>query len=1031
MKPLKLKMTAFGPYKKQEVIDFNDLQEHRLFVISGKTGAGKTSIFDAICFALYGDASGEDRSEIRTMRSHFAEDDLHTSVEFTFELKARVYRVFRQLPHVKKGNKSPTGEKYELYEVIDGKDVPLTDRFIVSEVNEKIQAIIGLTKDQFSQIVMLPQGEFRKLLTSETENKEEILRKIFKTNFYKKVVDHLDAKRKNVQKEFEGQKKARDIHIENMKAALPPREDSALFHVLEQEHYNTYQVTAALEKEITFYEETKKETHEAFLTKENTAKKHSEELLQAREMNKRLDLLAEKQREKKELEEQKPHVEEKERRLKLAEKAGQLEMYETQAEEAKEEAEQKKQQRDKAETHYRTCCGERDKAELSFKQEEEKAGLREETRKELDQLEALLPAVEELDGRKKKVLHLKQEAEKHAEKAASKEKEAGEAKEERKRLTEQLKPLEESVRTLPSKTEKQADLREIVVQLKAYLKKNAEQKKAAEEASLLKETFEKEEEAFQRLENRWLDGQASILAAGHLHDGKPCPVCGSKDHPEKAVLTDDIPSKEELEANRSVKKQKEMDYANARARVNTAAEQTEEAKQEVIAYGYNPENAEHDFQAISREGRALGEVIQQLKKDQETVDTLRASLQKTEEKLEAASKELEKAGEKLAEVRTDYQTEKSLYEQSVTAIPEELRSLEKLKERTGEAAEKKQQLEDAWTRAQESKQEAQEKLLKAESDFKHAETQVKEAETKKEKLQKAYAESREKAGFPTEAAYKEAKLPPAARESLQKEVEAYHTKLHTVTVQAGDLQEELKNKERVDLDKLQETLDTLNQEMEEARKAYQQAENCLETAVQGREKIAEAEKQLGDVETEFQLVKDLFDVVRGDNTKKISFERYLQIEFLEQIIHAANERLKNLSNGQYFLVRSDRLEKRGRQSGLGLDVLDNYTGQMRDVKTLSGGEKFNASLCLALGMADVIQSYEGGISIETMFIDEGFGSLDEESLQKAMDTLVELQQSGRMIGVISHVQEMKQVIPATLEVKKSKEGHSEATFVVN
>ncbi|MDF2667835.1 MAG: hypothetical protein K0R67_141, partial [Paenibacillus sp.] len=165
--------------------------------------------------------------------------------------------------------------------------------------------------------------------------------------------------------------------------------------------------------------------------------------------------------------------------------------------------------------------------------------------------------------------------------------------------------------------------------------------------------------------------------------------------------------------------------------------------------------------------------------------------------------------------------------------------------------------------------------------------------------------------------------------------------------------------------------------------------------------------------------------------KKISFERYLQIEFLEKIIHTANQRLQRMSNGQYYLVRSDRLEKRGKQSGLGLDVYDNYTGQLRDVKTMSGGEKFNASLCLALGMADVIQSYEGGISIETMFIDEGFGSLDEESLNKAIDTLIDLQQTGRMIGVISHVQELKQAIPAILEVKKTKEGCSYTHFQVS
>src|SRR5699024_4317143 len=173
---------------------------------------------------------------------------------------------------------------------------------------------------------------------------------------------------------------------------------------------------------------------------------------------------------------------------------------------------------------------------------------------------------------------------------------------------------------------------------------------------------------------------------------------------------------------------------------------------------------------------------------------------------------------------------------------------------------------------------------------------------------------------------------------------------------------------------------------------------------------------------------DLYDITRGHNEQKISFERFLQIEYLEQIIHAANIRLNDLSNGQFNLILSERQETHGRQSGLSLDVDDAYTGQIRDVKTLSGGEKFNASLALALGMSDVIQSFEGNISIEMMFIDEGFGSLDEESLTKAIDTLIDLQKSGRLIGVISHVEELKAVIPAILEVEKTKEGHSKTEF---
>ena len=245
-----------------------------------------------------------------------------------------------------------------------------------------------------------------------------------------------------------------------------------------------------------------------------------------------------------------------------------------------------------------------------------------------------------------------------------------------------------------------------------------------------------------------------------------------------------------------------------------------------------------------------------------------------------------------------------------------------------------------------------------------------------------------------------------------------------------ELQEALKGKTKANLLILKSELDACKEHYDVAQEQVRQSEQYLQKITELKEKIVDAEKGVAHLEKQLYIIADLYDVVRGQNSRKISFERYLQIEFLEQIIMVANERLKRLSNGQFLLMRSERQESRGKQSGLGLDVFDAYTGQTRDVKTLSGGEKFNASLCLALGMADVIQSFQGGVSIDTMFIDEGFGSLDEESLNKAVDTLIDLQKSGRMIGVISHVQELKNTIPAILEVKKTKEGYSQTKFVI-
>src|SRR5699024_6918607 len=284
--------------------------------------------------------------------------------------------------------------------------------------------------------------------------------------------------------------------------------------------------------------------------------------------------------------------------------------------------------------------------------------------------------------------------------------------------------------------------------------------------------------------------------------------------------------------------------------------------------------------------------------------------------------------------------------------------------------------------------------------------------------------------FESEDMYQQAKIPADIRQELKQKIDQYKQNVATLKYQVKELQEALKGKAKVDLTSFEKHLIELKQAYETAFNQWNQSKEYLKATSTLKKNIIHANEKVKEREKELGMITDLYDVVRGQNQPRISFERYLQIEYLEQIIDASNQRLKRLSNGQFLLRRSDRQEARGRQSGLAFDVYEAYTGQVRDVKTLSGGEKFNTSLCLALGMSDVIQSFQGNISMETMFIDEGFGSLDEESLNKAIDTLIDLQQSGRMIGVVSHVQDLKDTFPALLEVTKTKEGYSKTTFKV-
>ena len=1033
MKPIRLTMTAFGPYKDKETIDFAQLGGHRLFLISGSTGAGKTTIFDAICFALYGEASGEDRSEPRMLRSQFAPDDVYTSVEFEFELRGRTYRIFRQMPHVRRGNKTATGERYEFVETTGGREKSMTDQNKVRQINERIQSLIGLTKDQFSQIVMLPQGEFRKLLTSDTENKEEILRKIFRTHLYHRLTEALNERRKAAQDACQIARKELDMQINNAALALTEREGSALFGLLASSDgpYNTQLVLEALDREIAYYAEEKERRREIL---EDLIRRHKtalETYHQAAQLNEQFDLLERKKAEAEALERQIPEMEARKKRLELAEKTLPLEVEERHAAAAMADAQAKAERENTARQALREAQDALREAEEAYRQEEEKGALREQLVRELERLARDLPVVRELDLKKRKLAELEKAAAEALEGARAAEAALSAMQDEKRDLAERIQALEESVRLLPQASEELERMRADAAVLKECLQLSRDLAAARTAERDRARKLAEAEEACAELEARWLEGQAARLAE-HLEDGKPCPVCGSTHHPAKAAWTGEVPQREELERLRGEKSACESAFLAARARREQLEAALQAKAQEKAAYfGLSPEELEAAFASLTEAGKARRAQVEQMKADQAELDRLKERMRQTEQKLEALQKDKEQKAAAAQERRTAYLTEKAVYEQALAGIPEAFRSLEALERRMTETEAEKARLDDAWRAAQEALQRARGQHAAAEANLDSAAKQLEEAQSRHERARADFLAGLEKAGFPDEEAYQAAKMPEEARMALKREIDTFHAQLAATRQHARELETLLAGKARADLAALADELAELEQRLEEARRSLAQAEDHYGKGGESRERIVQADRKWQQAEKEFALVKDLYDVVRGENRFRMSFERYLLTEFLDRILHAANLRLSALSGGQFYLARSDRLEKHGRQSGLGLDVYDNYTGQLRDVKTLSGGEKFNASLCLALGMADVIQAYEGGISLDTMFIDEGFGSLDEEALEKAIATLVQLQQTGRMIGIISHVQELKQAIPAVLEVQKTPEGWSYTRFRVS
>lgn len=1029
MRPLKLTMTAFGPYRDRETVDFRQLEHHRLFVISGNTGAGKTSIFDAVCFALYGTASGEDRYDARMLRSHFADEDTHTSVELEFAVGQRTYRVFRQLGHRKGGNKTETGARTELYETTGGTEVPCTDRFTVSDVNRKLEDILGLTKDQFGQIVMLPQGEFRKLLTSETENKEEILRRIFRTTLYRKLEDRLQQQSRELKETLKGAQTEQDIYVKQVAAALPEREDSALFRTLAQEYRSAPQVADGLAQEAVHY---RREAEDAALRKAEADRRQESkeaELRAALALNERFRELEAKRAQRESLRQRQDGIAAQERRLALAVRAAQLAPYEEQRLRAAADAERRRQA---YEAKLRELEAARAEAEQAAAQRQAEAAREDERRdalRELQRLGELAPAVQALDERQRETQRLAAEERALAEAAREAEAQLEALRRAKQTGAERLRALEQEAAALPERQEALRRMREQAKLLKAML----EDERRLQEYAGLEARWERELQTlraeYERLETIWIEGQASLLAA-HLHDGRPCPVCGSEQHPAKAVPSAELPSRELLQQRKEELLHVEREFVTTRSQLAATRSGLDERRAGLAEYGPVPNDLQARYDELVREGSLLKQEVERLERSSAQLPGLKREEQERDEQLERIAREKEQAAARHRDVLVQLSAKQALLEQELERIPAELRSPDRLAERMNRLQSHSERLERAWKAAQERLQAAETRLAAEQAHAGQLARQREEAEALKLQAEERFALELGQAGFADAADYARAKLSAEQREALQAELDAFRTAWAALERHIAELERELAGQTPADAAGLSEELAAVKRECELAAAAHQQSLRLAQEAERLGRLLTAAHERARELEAELARLLDVYQIMKGDNPLKMSFERYILIEFLEQILHAANVRLRALSGGQFVLQRSDRLEKHNRQSGLGLDVYDAYTGQTRDVKTLSGGEKFNASLCLALGMTDVIQSHQGGVSIEMMFIDEGFGSLDEDALGKAIETLVDLQRSGRMIGVISHVQELKAAFPAVLEVRKTKEGYSRTAISV-
>ena len=1027
MRPIKLTLIAFGPYKDKEEIDFTELGEHNLFVISGKTGSGKTTIFDGISFALYGSASGEDRDTVLMLRSQFADDNLHTAVEFIFELKGRKYRVLRQLGHIKRGNKTKTGEKYEFFEIKDDGEIPKVDRQIVSEINKKIEDLIGLTQEQFKQIVMLPQGEFRKFLTSETENKEAILRRLFKTEPYQNIEYRLKEKQDELKEVYNKDAQQLESLTKNIVATLPEREDSHLFQLLQEESYNTYQVLEELVSESEYYRKKLIQDEKNYQETQENLNKQRDYFSEAKVVNDQFDLKAQKMKEKKVLDDTKEEHLLNEANLTKAERANQLIPYENQLLETEKELHMKQNELGNIEKQNKTNHNAFIEAEKKYYKAKETEKEIEKAKTQIEALNRYVPIVKEVKILKTEIEHEEKNMHKLNENL-NKSKNSYQKKED---LLEQIiKDVENTsdlIQKLPEKQQLKLELQNDWKKLHQYEEASRRLETMKVEYKKNKEAYDEVYKKYEKEENKWLNNEAAVLA-NKLEEGEACKVCGSTTHPDKAIRQADVLEENELEEIKKLRDKHLIDVQKLETKIQYEENIIAEAKNELQESGYHIENIKKDKSYIEEKGKKIANEINNLNNQKSNQQALISKRNNLREEIKKDKKNLENLSETLDKKRNDYNEKKASLNAKLNSLPEKYQDLFFIESELKETEALKIKLESELKEVEANLKNTENEYLKSSTNLKQMENQVADITKRYSKVQDSFNQVLKESAFKSISDYQAAKLTKEEQNELRELVEKYNNTYLQLTNQLNQLEESLKNQTKKDLEALEIKIAELQNTSQTNYDLFKKSERAYEDSLNLTKHIKAVRESLKEKEEELSTLTDLYDVTRGHNTLKISFERYLQIDYLEQIIHAANVRLVDLSNGQFNLILSDRQETHGRQSGLALDVNDAYTGQTRDVKTLSGGEKFNASLALALGMSDVIQSFEGNISIEMMFIDEGFGSLDEESLTKSIDTLIDLQKSGRLIGVISHVEELKAVFPAILEVEKTKVGYSKTEF---
>ncbi len=940
MKPITLTMSAFGSYAGEETIDFSQM-DGGVFLITGDTGAGKTTIFDAITYALYDQTSGGKR-EGAMMRSQYASPDVPTFVELTFSYRGNCYKVRRNPSYErpsrrknKEGQRTLTMEAASVSLTMpDGKEFPGRAR----EINEKIVEILGVGREQFTQVAMIAQGEFIRLLHASSRERKEIFAKLFDTGVYERIQKYLREKSKSLYGKLEDNRKLCVHEIQGVQCATESTWWEAWQESRQRLETDAPQIQEVLAKIIREQEAQEKKQKERELALAGQQEELNYKLRQAQEINR---LFAQAKKADEEIKSSKEKIRELQ----------------------KKQAESEKLSADVAEYYRKRVPVLTEKAA---------------------ELKSLLPKYARLKERQQEAEQANRQRQAAERRLKQQTKLLADTESEIQRLQQSHQELETEAAKLPELAQQEKEfahrqslLEEMMRTQKQWQAYETKRKEGQDKLAVLLEDYQQKSREHDSKYQMFIEGQAGFLAQ-ELHEGEPCPVCGSREHPQKAAFSGQAVTKQQVEGAKQEREEADKRLQEYQQQFQKIQEQCEQQKalllrdgQRMFGDGFEPGMIKPAVRAAKKEREEFGKRLKDCRRKAEELESQQKRLEENEQKAVALREQSEQLKERQFQITLVFEKVEQARQDLQAELP----------------FEREEQVQEQLVALQKEQQGLEKKKMRAEQDL----------------------------------------------QRLREELAAKQAALEQRQENRQLLEQQMEGKQQIETAELTEQASLLKQQMQILEREKRTIVSMVEANCMAKQNLAALYREREQLKAEYELVGNLDRTANGNlsGQAKMDLQTYVQRRYFRHIIGEANRRLVKMNGEQYMLQCRDmeNLSKQG-EVGLDLDVYDLVTDKVRDVKTLSGGESFLAALSMALGMADVITESAGRIHLDTMFIDEGFGALDEEARQRAILILNELAGDMRLVGIISHVTELKEQMDQKLVISKNDRG-SHARWVTD